>query len=101
MDEGAVDERAGGLLAWQWSLYRPGHRTRANLQLHILTVPLFQLGALCLFAAPFLRCGWMAFGAVGMVAALVAQGRGHKGEPQAPVPFRGPGDFVARFFAEQ
>jgi len=29
------------------------------------------------------------------------QGRGHRGESAAPVPFTGPGDFVSRFLVEQ
>jgi hypothetical protein len=36
-----------------------------------------------------------------MVAALVAQGRGHRLEREAPEPFKGAGDFVSRFIAEQ
>jgi len=34
-----VSGREGGLLAWQWSQYVPGHRDRRNLLVHILTVP--------------------------------------------------------------
>jgi len=89
------------LTQWQWRLYPDGHRTRRNLALHVATVPLFQLGAIAVVAAPFVAPWAAAAGAAGMVAALVAQGRGHKGEPTAPVPFRGPRDFVARFFTEQ
>jgi hypothetical protein len=86
------------LTQWQWRIYPEGHRTRRNLALHVATVPLFQIGTIAVLAAPFVA-PWAA--AAGMLAALVAQGRGHKGEPTAPVPFRGPGDFVARFFSEQ
>jgi hypothetical protein len=35
------------------------------------------------------------------VVAVVAQGRGHAGEPQAPIPFRHAGDAVARIVCEQ
>jgi hypothetical protein len=36
-----------------------------------------------------------------MLATVAAQGRGHKLEQTRPVPFRGPADFLARFFVEQ
>jgi len=68
---------------------------------HALTVPLFQMGTLTLLTAPFVS-GWLAalgFGA--MAAAMAMQGRTHRLERTAPVPFRGPGDVVARIFAEQ
>jgi hypothetical protein len=50
--------------------------------------------------APFLSA-WLSLGAVLMFGALAAQGRGHRTEANAPVPFRSPFDFVARFFVEQ
>jgi len=89
------------LIDWQWRLYPDGHRTRRNLGLHLVTVPLFQAGAIAVAAAPFVSPWAAAAGAAAMIAALVAQGRGHAGEPTPPVPFRGAGDFVARFFTEQ
>ncbi len=67
---------------------------------HIVTVPLFWLGLLSLGAAVIL--GWrFAFGAVGVLVALIAQGRGHEREHNAPLPFRGPSDVLARFVCEQ
>ena len=36
-----------------------------------------------------------------MLITLAAQGRGHSVEAERPVAFRGPFDFVARFFVEQ
>lgn len=89
------------LTRWQWRLYPEGHRTRRNLALHVATVPLFQLGTFALVASPFVSSWAAPVGAAAMLAALAAQGRGHKSEPTAPVPFRGPRDFVARFFTEQ
>lgn len=94
-------ERSGGLIAWQWGLYPDGHKDRGNLLIHILTVPLFLGGTLALIASP-LFSGWLALGGAGaMVVAVAAQGRGHKREATAPVPFRGPMDVVARLFVEQ
>ena len=43
----------------------------------------------------------MGLALVGMVAAVVIQGRGHRREHETPTPFAGPIDFVSRFFAEQ
>lgn len=34
------------LLRWQWSDYAAKHRRRANLLIHIVAVPLFQVGTL-------------------------------------------------------
>jgi hypothetical protein len=89
------------LLSWQWDNYPGNHRTRTNLLIHILTVPLFIAGTALAVAAPLV--GW-AGAPVGLAAAFVAmavQGRGHRGEPVAPVPFAGPADVVVRVVAEQ
>jgi hypothetical protein len=40
-------------------------------------------------------------GAICMVGALAAQGRGHRLEPETPTPFGGAADFLSRFFSEQ
>ncbi|MFY0580939.1 hypothetical protein ACN28S_47860 [Cystobacter fuscus] len=52
-------------------------------------------------AAPFTSFAWALPGVVAMVGAMAAQGRGHRMESVAPVPFRGPWDVLARIFAEQ
>jgi hypothetical protein len=96
-----MDDRSAGLLAWQWNLYPDNHRDRRNLLLHVLTVPLFQIGTLLLVTSP-LSSLWSALpGALFMAGAVVAQGRGHKIEKAAPVPFRSPFDALARLFVEQ
>ncbi len=89
------------LMAWQWGLYPDGHQDRTNLLLHIVTVPLFWGGLASLLASPLL--GWRAAvaGLVGVVLAVAAQGRGHKRERTAPVPFQGPGDVISRLVVEQ
>jgi hypothetical protein len=97
----ATDTRPGGLLAWQWSLYRDGHRDRRNLAMHAATNPLFLAGTCALILSPILGAGAAIAGAAAMLVTVAAQGRGHAGEAARPVAFRGPGDFVARFFAEQ
>ena len=97
----ASDERPDGLLAWQWSLYRDGHRDRRNLALHAATVPLFLAGTCAVLLSPFAGAAAGIAGGAAMLAAVAAQGRGHSTEATRPVAFRGPGDFLARFFAEQ
>ncbi|HKA90275.1 MAG TPA: hypothetical protein VKE22_21585 [Haliangiales bacterium] len=89
------------LLSWQWQGYELYHRDRANLFLHIATAPLFILGVVAVLASPALGWAALAGGVGGMAVALVAQGRGHRREAKPAEPFLGPGDFVARFFAEQ
>jgi phage terminase small subunit len=90
------------LLNWQWSDYAAKHRNRVNLLLHIVTVPLFQVGTLILLGAVMTVSGAaVVVGVVCMVGALAVQGRGHKLEAEMPTPFDGAADFVSRFFAEQ
>jgi hypothetical protein len=89
------------LLSWQFQGYATNHVTRKNLALHIVTVPAFDAGLAAALASAVLGLPWLLVGLGAMAVALVAQGRGHRGEPTAPVPFTGPGDFVSRFFVEQ
>lgn len=90
------------LLAWQRRLYPDGHATRVNLLLHALTQPIFVAGLVAIplgiaLAMPIPAIG----GLLAMIVAVVAQGRGHRMEPNPPAPFLGPFDVVRRIFAEQ
>ncbi len=90
------------LLAWQWSDYSAKHRDRGNLLLHIVVVPLFQLGTLALiYGAVAGRLGVAVLGVVAMVVSIVALGRGHHRERQTPTPFSGTDDVVTRLLIEQ
>ena len=90
------------LLAWQWSDYSAKHRDPTNLLLHIVAVPLFDLGTIALLVGAAGGSGRAAvLGLAGMVAAVVLEGRGHRRERETPTPFAGPIDFVSRFFVEQ
>jgi hypothetical protein len=92
--------RDGGLLAWQWAIYRDAHQDRRNLLVHALTQPLFLAGSVAVLLSPIV--GWIGLtGLLLMVAAMAAQGRGHRREPSPPAPFRGPLDVVARILSEQ
>lgn len=94
--------RTGELLRWQWEGYARYHRSRRNLLLHIVVVPLFPLGNVWLIVA-LARGSWLAAGlaALAMVVSVALQGRGHKLEPTPPVPFSSAGNAVARIFLEQ
>jgi len=90
------------LLEWQWSDYSAKHQDRTNLRLHIVAVPLFEIAVVTLIVGLATRSGLaVGLALIGMVAAVVIQGRGHRREHEAPTPFAGPIDFVSRFFAEQ
>lgn len=92
----------GNLLAWQWADYAAKHRSRANLVIHIVAVPLFVAGLVFLGVGVGLWDWPPAL--VGFAAALAgfaAQSLGHGHEPERPAPFRGPIDFITRFLAEQ
>jgi hypothetical protein len=92
----------GNLLAWQWSDYAAKHQARANLLIHIVAVPLFAAGLVCLVLG-IVRADWLpaVAGFAGLLVGLAAQGVGHGKEPEQPSPFLGPTDFITRFLAEQ
>jgi hypothetical protein len=95
------DERPGGLLAWQYQGYPEFHADRTSLVLHVVTVPIFQMGTL-LLSAPLWGPWWFALVGLAMMAgAMATQGRGHAREKNPPVPFAGPLDVVGRIFLEQ
>ena len=89
-------------LADQLNDYPRVHTTRANLLIHIVAVPVFDLAIIGAVASLATR-SWIAGagGTVLAVAAFAAQGRGHGIEPEAPAPFTGPVSVAKRIFAEQ
>jgi phage terminase small subunit len=90
------------LLAWQWNDYSAKHRNRGNLLLHIVVVPVFQLGTLALiYGVVAGRLGVAVLGVAAMAVSIVAQGRGHRRERETPTPFSGTDDVVARLLVEQ
>jgi hypothetical protein len=94
-------ERTQNLVTWQWRLYGDAHHDRGNLAIHLATVPLFVAGTIALVLAPAVTLWLAAAGPAAMGTALALQGRGHARERQAPRPFRGARDAVARIFLEQ
>jgi hypothetical protein len=92
----------GELIRWQWDGYPQFHRSKANLLLHIVVVPLFLVGNVALVVALIQRSWWVAAaGIVAMIVSVALQGRGHKMEPNPPVPFSSPVNAVSRIFLEQ
>lgn len=94
--------RPGELLRWQWRNYPGNHMTRGNLLLHIFTVPFFWAGTVCLVLG-LVDLSWrfLVLGPVCILVPLIAQGRGHKLEPNPPAKFTSPWNFIARLFLEQ
>ena len=90
------------VVSWQWQVYATAHRERRNLIIHAVTVPLFIIGAI-LSAASLARFAPLAtvFGLALVLGAIVAQGRGHRLEREAPQPFRSPVDALVRLVVEQ
>jgi hypothetical protein len=90
------------LLRWQWQGYPRYHRSRANLLLHIVLVPLFVLGNVVLLVALAQR-SWSAVlvALFAMVVSVALQGRGHRLEATPPEPFTSPANALARIFCEQ
>jgi hypothetical protein len=89
-------------LAWQWSDYPAKHRSRLNLALHIVAVPLFMLGCVAVVFGLLRFAPWqIVSGLVAMIVSVGLQGIGHRFEPEPPAPFASFGDFVKRFVAEQ
>lgn len=78
------------------------HRSRANLLIHIVAVPLFQVGTLLLVCSALQRAAVVAGLSVAcLVASLAMQAQGHRLEAEPPAPFRGAGDLIRRIVAEQ
>jgi hypothetical protein len=90
------------LLSWQWQGYPRYHRSRINLLLHLIVVPLFLLGNVILLVAIVQRSWVVAALAVGaMVSSVAVQGAGHRREPVPPELFKSPLDAVSRLMCEQ
>ncbi|MDB5898727.1 MAG: hypothetical protein JWP41_2329 [Ramlibacter sp.] len=90
------------LLKWQWSGYSRYHRSRANLLMHIVVVPMFLAGNIGLLVAAA-RASWplALASALAMIVSLAVQGRGHGAEQVPPEPFTGRTNAVSRILLEQ
>lgn len=94
--------RVHEIMRWQWEGYERYHRSRGNLLLHMVLVPLFIAGNIALLVGIFRVSGLVAgIGAVSMVISLAIQGRGHRTEPIPPEPFASPRNALLRVLIEQ
>ena len=90
------------LLAWQWNDYAAKHRSRGNLLVHLVGVPLFQAGTVILVVGVGIQSALgIGIAVACLAAAVVIEGRGHARERETPAPFDGPLDFASRFVVEQ
>jgi hypothetical protein len=90
------------LLRWQWSGYSSYHRSRANLLMHIVVVPMFLAGNIGLVVAAVQGSLVLAIvSIVAMIVSVAVQGRGHGGEELPPAPFTGRTNAVSRILLEQ
>jgi len=89
------------LLEWQWKLYPEAHKRRLTLVVHFLSAPIFICGTLMIASSVLFGWHYAVAGVLFMIGTVLVQGWTHKQEDAKPVPFLGPADFVARFFAEQ
>src|SRR5262249_61497512 len=90
------------LLQWQWSDYSAKHRDPTDLLLHIVAVPLFEIGTIVLLAGAAVGSGRAAvLGLTGMVAAVVVEGRGRRRGRRTPTPFPVASPSLDRFFLRQ
>ncbi|MGH8117788.1 MAG: hypothetical protein ACREP0_02340 [Rhodanobacteraceae bacterium] len=82
--------RTDNLIARQWRGYPRFHRSRANLLVHIVAVPMF-MAANVMFVIALVRGEWVATVVAAVVtgASLFAQGRGHRLEATPAEPFTG------------
>jgi uncharacterized membrane protein YGL010W len=94
-------DRSPNLVAWQWKGYPEFHGDKKNLMLHALSNPMFIFGTLAVVTSPLTRWHCAVGGVVFMVVCMAIQGRGHKMEKNAPIPFDGPLDVLGRIFFEQ
>ena len=78
------------------------HKDRVNLAIHIVMVPVFVAGVVGTgWSAGLGQPIWMSAFATLPLLSLAVQGFGHKREPNPPLPFQGPGNFVKRILREQ
>ena len=85
-----------------WGDYEQVHADRRNLRIHMFAVPLFGIAfpatLLFLISGDYLLAGFSLIAAIG---SMILQGIGHSKETIPPLPFKGPLDFLKRWFSEQ
>ena len=90
------------LLQWQYASYEKFHRSRANLLIHILAVPMVLISNVALVMGLF-RERWLSVGInlVLIVIFVALQSLGHGREAHPSQPFTGATNAITRIFLEQ
>lgn len=90
------------LIQWQWDSYHEFHRSKTNLLIHIIAVPMFLIANTNLVLALY-QFAWLSasISAALMIVSLAMQGKGHKIEITPSIPFSSPLNAIARLILEQ
>lgn len=90
------------LLAWQWEGYGKYHRSRTNLIIHIIAIPIFVFSVLsAIYSLLTLSLLGFIYSMTSALIAFGAQGFGHSKEELPAEPFTGPKQAVMRILLEQ
>jgi hypothetical protein len=91
----------GKIVSAQIADYPRVHRSRNNLKIHIMAVPMFWAGFIALaIGAATLTLSAALIGALLLLLSAALQGWGHKIEAEPPAPFASPFEGVIRLTTE-
>ncbi|WP_286238764.1 Mpo1-like protein [Neptuniibacter halophilus] len=86
----------------QWQVYHKFHKSRVNLLIHIVFVPVFIYGFLLLLSSlVLLKPFGLVLSLLMMGIAFAAQGFGHSRESEPAAPFTGISNALIRILLEQ
>jgi len=90
------------ILTWQWNGYNKYHKSRLNLWIHIVAVPLFIFGTLSLVSSIIsFNVFSSIYSVILMLMSIGVQGFGHNKEELPAEPFTGTKNAFLRIFLEQ
>ena len=96
------DMTFGELIAWAWQETPPVHKSRVNLVVHLVAVPLFVSGHVLPVIGIARSSGTLVVLGLGaIVVSLALQKFGHSLEQNAVHTFTSGRDFIRRVYAEQ
>jgi len=90
------------IITWQWQGYTKYHKSKMNLWLHVIFVPVFVFGFLLLVIGLInLNVLNVIISILLMVLSIGVQGLGHSKESIPAEPFTGPKNAITRILLEQ
>ncbi|BBN83266.1 hypothetical protein PA25_32510 [Pseudoalteromonas sp. A25] len=90
------------ILQWQWDGYNKFHKSRINLWIHILAVPVFIFGTLFFIGSLIsLNILSLIYSVLLMAISIAVQGFGHSKEALPAEPFSSAKNAFLRIFLEQ